>query len=139
MPFSTVFRLDPDCVAAWSSSLKASTDTPVRADILLKSSPTLAKTLVAALEKVWQLYKDKDVIFIGVDVQDRAADAQTFITEFGITYPNGPDAGSKISIDYGVSGLPVTFFTNREGRIISRWVGAISEGLLIAHIEEILQ
>ena len=62
-----------------------------------------------------------------------------FITEFGITYPNGPDAGSKISIDYGVSGLPVTFFTNREGRIISRWVGAISEGLLIAHIEEILQ
>jgi cytochrome c biogenesis protein CcmG/thiol:disulfide interchange protein DsbE len=97
------------------------------------------RTEAPALEKVWQLYKDKDVIFIGVDVQDNEADAQTFITEFGITYPNGPDAGSKISIDYGVAGLPVTFFTNREGRITNRWVGAISEGLLIANIEEILQ
>ncbi|MDP6647203.1 MAG: TlpA disulfide reductase family protein [Dehalococcoidales bacterium] len=92
-----------------------------------------------ALEKVWQLYKDKDVIFIGVNTQDSEADAQTFITEFSITYPNGPDVDGKITIDYGVSGLPVTFFTNREGRITNLWVGAISEGLLIAHIEEILQ
>lgn len=91
------------------------------------------------LEKIWQVYKDKDVTFIGVNIQDREADARAYIEEFGITYPNGPDIGGRITIDYGVSGIPVTFFVNREGRIVSRWVGAISERLLRARIEEILQ
>ena len=91
------------------------------------------------LEKIWQIYKENEVTFIGVDIQDREADARAYIEEFGITYPNGPDIGGKITIDYGVSGIPVTFFINREGRIVSRWVGAISEGLLRARIEEILQ
>lgn len=91
------------------------------------------------LEKVWRVYKDRDVTFIGVDIQDREADARAYIEEFGITYPNGPDIGGKITIDYGVGGIPVTFFINRDGRIVSRWVGAISERLLIARIKEISQ
>lgn len=91
------------------------------------------------LEETWQVYQDRDVTFIGIDIQDREADARAYIEEFGITYPNGPDIGGKITINYGVAGIPVTFFVNREGRIVSRWVGAISEGLLKARIEEILR
>ena len=89
------------------------------------------------LEAVWRRYKDKNVAFIGVDIQDKEADARAYIKEFGITYPNGPDLGGKITVDYGVSGIPVTFFVNREGRIVSRWVGAIDERLLVARIEEL--
>ena len=92
-----------------------------------------------ALQKVSQVYKDKDVTFIGVDIQDREADAQAFIKEFGVTYPNGPDIGGKITIDYGVRLLPVTFFINRDGVILTRWEGAINEGLLTNKIEEMLR
>lgn len=91
------------------------------------------------LEAVWRRYKDKDVIFIGVNIQDAEADARAYIKEFDITYPNGPDIRGKITIDYGVSGIPVTFFVNREGLIISRWVGAISERVLVSRIEELLR
>ncbi|MBI2850557.1 MAG: TlpA family protein disulfide reductase [Chloroflexi bacterium] len=91
------------------------------------------------LEEVWRRYKDKGVTFIGVDIQDTEADARAYIKEFGITYPNGPDIRGRITIDYGVGGIPVTFFVNREGLIVSRWVGAINERILVSRIEDLLR
>ncbi len=90
------------------------------------------------MERTWRAYKNRGVIFIGVDIQDRKEDALNFIREFGITYPNGPDPTGEISIDYGVSGLPVTFFVSRDGEIVRRWVGAIEKSVLIRSIEEIM-
>ncbi len=91
------------------------------------------------LERTWRAYKNRDVVFIGVDVQDREEDALSYIREFDITYPNGPDPTGEISIDYGVSGLPVTFFVSRKGEIVRRWVGAIERSVLISSIEEIMK
>ncbi len=91
------------------------------------------------LERTWRAYKNRDVVFIGVDVQDREEDALNYIREFDITYPNGPDPTGEISIDYGVSGLPVTFFVSRQGEIVRRWVGAIERSVLISSIEEIMK
>ena len=91
------------------------------------------------LERTWRAYKNRDVVFIGVDVQDREKDALNYIREFDITYPNGPDPTGEISIDYGVSGLPVTFFVSRKGEIVRRWVGAIERSVLISSIEEIMK
>lgn len=91
------------------------------------------------LEKVWQLYRERGVTFIGVDIQDKEEDALAYIEEFGITYPNGRDLNGRITIDYGVGGIPVTFFIDRDGLIVSRWVGAINEDLLVARIEELLK
>ena len=91
------------------------------------------------LERTWRAYKNREVVFIGVDVQDREEDALNYIREFDITYPNGPDPTGEISIDYGVSGLPVTFFVSRKGEIVRRWVGAIEKSVLISSIEEIMK
>ena len=91
------------------------------------------------LERTWRAYKDRGVVFIGVDIQDREEDALAYIREFDITYPNGPDPNGEITIDYGVSGLPVTFFVSRTGEIVRRWVGAIERSVLISSIEEIMK
>ena len=82
---------------------------------------------------------DRGVAFLGVDIQDRKEDALSYIREFDITYPNGPDPTGEISIDYGVSGIPVTFFISRKGEILRRWVGAIEDRVLISAIEEIMK
>jgi cytochrome c biogenesis protein CcmG/thiol:disulfide interchange protein DsbE len=79
------------------------------------------------------------VVFIGVDIQDKLEDALAYIREFDVTYPNGPDPTGEISINYGVSGLPVTFFVSRKGEILRRWVGAIERSVLISAIEEIMK
>ena len=91
------------------------------------------------LERTWRAYKDRGVIFIGVDIQDKEEDALNYIREFDITYPNAPDPTGEVSIDYGVSGLPVTFFISRKGEIVRRWVGAIEKKVLISSIREIME
>ena len=81
-------------------------------------------------ERVWQKYQDSGVLFVGVDIQDSETDAVRYIEEFGITFPNGRDPDGKITVDYGVIGLPVTFFVGAKGVVEGRWVGAVSEDKL---------
>lgn len=90
------------------------------------------------IERTWREYKNRGLIFLGVNIQDRKEDALNYIREFDITYPNGPDPTGEISIDYGVSGLPVTFFISGKGEVVRRWVGAIEKSVLISSIEEIM-
>ncbi|MDO8532370.1 MAG: TlpA disulfide reductase family protein [Dehalococcoidia bacterium] len=91
------------------------------------------------LERAWREYKDKGVVFVGVDIQDTESAARAYIKEFDITYPNGPDVSGEITIDYGVSGIPVTFFVDKEGRVAGRWVGAVGARLLAGSINDLLQ
>ena len=58
--------------------------------------------------------------------------------EFDITYPNGLDAEGTITVDYGVIGLPATFFVNRDGTVERRWVGAIDEARLVTWLDELV-
>ena len=90
------------------------------------------------LEKLWQAYGDKGVVFIGVDIQDSDADARAFISEFGVTYPNGMDNGGRISIDYGVIGIPVTFLIDREGIVARRWVGSVRQSQITPWLDELV-
>jgi cytochrome c biogenesis protein CcmG/thiol:disulfide interchange protein DsbE len=91
-----------------------------------------------ALEAAWRAYKDRGVMVIGVDIQDREADAKAFIERFKLSFPNGPDPQGRISIDYGVYGVPETFFINREGKIHYKHVGALTKQMLQGKIEEML-
>ncbi|MEA1979058.1 MAG: TlpA disulfide reductase family protein, partial [Chloroflexota bacterium] len=49
------------------------------------------------LEQAYQLYKDQGVVFLGVDYVDTETEARGYLAKFGITYPNGPDLGTRIS------------------------------------------
>ncbi len=90
------------------------------------------------LERTWRRYRDQNLVLVGVNIQDDQRPASAFIREFGITYPNGPDVDGIITIDYGVIGLPVTFFVNRNGTVERRWVGAIDEATAEAWVAELI-
>ena len=89
------------------------------------------------LERAWRSYRNSDVQFVGVQTQDAEEDGRAYLKEFGVTYPSGMDAGGRITVDYGVIGLPVTFLINRDGVVERRWVGAIGEEQLTSWLEEL--
>jgi len=89
------------------------------------------------LERTWRAYRDQEVLFVGIDIQDSEESARDYLNEFGVTYPGGRDVDGKITVDYGVIGIPVTFFVDREGIIARRWVGALDEALLLDWVEEL--
>lgn len=78
------------------------------------------------LEKTWRAYKDRDVVFIGVDWNDPESNAQAYIKEFNITYLNGPDIGNKIGYVYRIKGVPETYFVGKDGNLHGNVLGPIT-------------
>lgn len=91
------------------------------------------------LERVWKRYKDRGVVFIGVDYVDTESEAIKFIKEFGITYLNGPDIGTDTSHRYRIQGVPETYFVNKDGTLGGNRIGPIDEATLVAKLEELLK
>lgn len=60
-------------------------------------------------------------------MQDVTGDARGFLSEFGATYPSVRDRSDEVARDWGVTGLPETFFIDRRGRVVGRVIGAVSE------------
>ncbi len=81
----------------------------------------------ADLEAAWQLYKDRgDVVFLGVDYVDTEPEALAYLSKFNITYPNGPDLGTRISQSFRIRGVPETYFVDREGKLAHAQIGPFS-------------
>ncbi len=90
------------------------------------------------LEAAWRTYRDRGLVMVGVVYQDSETNAREFIRRFGKSYPNGLDPRSRIAIEYGVYGVPETFFIDRAGRLRWKHVGEMDEATLRAGIEALL-
>lgn len=93
----------------------------------------------ADLEAAWQQYKDKGIVFVGVDYLDQDPAAKRYLEKFNISYPNGADLASKISKRYAIRGVPETFFINPEGKIVAcRKIGPLDTTELQQRIAQIM-
>lgn len=90
------------------------------------------------LERTWRRYRDKGVIFVGVNWSDTEAKARAYLKEFDITYPNGPDLGRRIGQKYRIQGVPETFFVDRQGNVRRVVIRPLTEAELVAEIERLL-
>jgi cytochrome c biogenesis protein CcmG/thiol:disulfide interchange protein DsbE len=87
------------------------------------------------LEATWRRWRDRGVVFVGVNMQDTDERAREFVRRFEYTFPNVVDRDGRTVIDYGVYGVPETFVIDREGRIATKIVGAVTP----AGLEETLR
>ena len=75
------------------------------------------------LEQAYQIYKDEGVVFLGVDYVDTDREARAYIEKFGITYPNGPDLGTRISQAFRIRGVPETYIIGPDGKLAAVKIG----------------
>jgi cytochrome c biogenesis protein CcmG/thiol:disulfide interchange protein DsbE len=80
-----------------------------------------------ALESAWIKYRDKQVAFLGVNIWDDDANALSYIKKYGGGYPNGKDREGQIAVDYGVAGVPETYFIDPTGKITKKYPGPLRE------------
>ena len=79
----------------------------------------------AVLEAGWRRY-GPEVAFVGIAVNDESDAARAFIARYGKTYFLGPDASGSVAVDYGLYGVPETFFIGPDGRVLSRHIGPLT-------------
>ncbi len=78
----------------------------------------------AAMEAVWRSYASGDqVVFIGADYVDTEPEARGYLEKFAITYPNGPDLGTRISQMFRIKGVPETYFIDQNGKLAYIQIG----------------
>jgi cytochrome c biogenesis protein CcmG/thiol:disulfide interchange protein DsbE len=70
------------------------------------------------LEQASQQYRDRGVVFLGIDYHDVTSDARTFISHHGVTYATVQDGSGMVGDRYGLTGVPETFFIDRRGRLV---------------------
>ncbi|MFQ5704386.1 MAG: redoxin family protein [Gemmatimonadales bacterium] len=79
-----------------------------------------------ALDSLQAGIDNPDFMFITLNEDVAASDAQAFIDEFGFDFPVVLGGGGLRS-KYHYIGLPTTILVDREGREIERWVGYAGE------------
>jgi len=70
----------------------------------------------ADLEAAWRHYQPGgEVVFLGVAWTDTDKKSLEYLDRFDITYPNGPDLGTRIAQAYRITGVPETYVIDRDG------------------------
>ena len=90
------------------------------------------------LQQAWRDYEGRGLTLVGINIQDKDEEARKFMEQFGFTFPNAMDIGGKVAVDYGVYGVPETFFIDKKGRIRERKVGAVTDEAFRGHVERLL-
>jgi len=91
-----------------------------------------------ALNRAWQHWKSHLVTFIGVNSRDARGDGRAFAHSAHISYPVGYDGSGRTARAYGVGALPATFVISPRGRVVARFLGAVSAQKLSAAIARTL-
>ncbi len=79
------------------------------------------------LERAWLEYRGRGLVVVGVNIQDLEPEARKFIAQFKVSYPNVRDRDGRVSRAYGTTGVPESFFIDREGRVVRKFPGAAVE------------
>lgn len=90
------------------------------------------------IEQTWRQYAADDVVFLGVAYADVEPNSIKYLKEFDITYPNAPDLGTDISDDYEITGVPETFFIDKNGEIAHVQIGPLNAQVMNGVINQLL-
>jgi cytochrome c biogenesis protein CcmG/thiol:disulfide interchange protein DsbE len=143
-PVSGVLPADPKGYAAPALSLPRLDGTGDLSLADLKGKPVVvnfwaswcttckaeADTLVAA-EKKW---RDKGVVFLGIDSVDKDDAARAYEKKYGVEYDSVVDPSGKTAAQWYVTAYPESFFIDREGRIVSAVRNGVDAATLDANI-----
>lgn len=79
------------------------------------------------------------VAFVGVDTNDAASDARTFLASHPVSYPSYQSSSADLGWLAGIEAMPTTVFVNRAGKVVEVHPGQYeTEGTLIDDIQRLL-
>jgi cytochrome c biogenesis protein CcmG/thiol:disulfide interchange protein DsbE len=91
------------------------------------------------LTRAARRYANRGVKFYGVVYNDEPPAIRRYIRELGgQSYPALLDPGQRVAIDYGLVGVPETFFIDQDGVVQRKVFSAVNQQILVDEIEAML-
>jgi cytochrome c biogenesis protein CcmG/thiol:disulfide interchange protein DsbE len=85
-----------------------------------------------------RFYAGQPFRMLGVVYQDEPPNAQRWMERMGGSWPSLIDKSSRIAIDYGVYGVPETYFIGKDGLIAHKQIGPVNAMLMKGLVDSLL-
>ena len=77
------------------------------------------------------LAKETDVVIYGLNQRDKPENVARWLTQFGDPYDlTGADLSGRVSIDWGIYGVPETFVVDGKGCIQYKHISVMTRDIL---------
>lgn len=84
--------------------------------------------------EIYEQFKDKNFVIIGLAVDRDKADAVKFVNDYKITYPVY-QASEELSRYFNVGPIPTSFLLDKDGNIRGSYIGQMSRDMVIKTAE----
>lgn len=92
-----------------------------------------------AIQAAYNKYSRSDFTVIEINVEEGPDKVQGFVDDLELRLPVARDSSGKVTQAYRVFGLPNSYFVNKDGIILARFVGAMSKEYIDSQIRKGLQ
>lgn len=75
------------------------------------------------VQKFYMHYKDKGLVVLGLNMDEEAEHVPAFVRRYEITYPVLLAGGSSVPQQYGMEGIPLFMFIDKQGNVVERFDG----------------
>jgi peroxiredoxin len=89
------------------------------------------------IEPIYRREKVRGLEVLAVNAGQDRATASAFVGKLGISYPALLDEDATIAKRYGVTGLPTTYFIDRQGRIAAKQIGEMTAAAFEQRVTEL--
>lgn len=76
------------------------------------------------MEKLYNLYKDRGLVMLAVDIRERPERVKDFFQQLNLTFTPLLDRDGAVASLYRVRGIPTTYLIDRLGRVAAEAVGS---------------
>lgn len=99
-------------------------------NVCIEEAPVLAAA--------WQRYQGQ-VTMLGLDFPDKVSDGEAFVERFNVGFASISDPSGRIGIDWGVFGVPETYFLRPDGTLQQKHYGGPTRAVMDEQIATLLQ
>ena len=82
------------------------------------------------LDAYYRQHQPQGFLLLGINVSDRPEEAAAFVKQHGYSYPILFDPPGNVLLDLGIQGLPASLLVDREGGLVTRWLGPLTFEML---------
>ena len=78
------------------------------------------------IQQIYDEWQDKGLVLLTINLRESASTARQFMQSNNLSFPVLLDTNGNVAQKYNVSGIPATFFIDKDGIIQARKVGSLS-------------
>jgi cytochrome c biogenesis protein CcmG/thiol:disulfide interchange protein DsbE len=90
------------------------------------------------LEAYYRQHQGDGFVVLAVNSRENSDTVAAFLEEHDFTFPVLLDPGGVVAKNYGVRGLPTSFFIDRDGMVRGVWSGQLSPARLKEFVDPLL-